>query len=366
MPRQEDPASSSRCISGRLVEGDQGGRPTKYFWVVVLAVVSVALGGSPVLADEISDASAESPFVLTIYFENDGTFAKPNNNTDRHYTNGVKLTFAHQPQWAADLAAKLPLVPQQGGGPLKTAVGYAFGQNIYTPDGIEAVALIPDDRPYAGWLYVGAYLQRATQSEFDHLELNVGLIGPSSLAEDVQRIIHDTFDEPKPRGWDNQLGDELGFNVTYQRKWKIAMWTDDVWAAELIPQAGFTLGTINRHANIGVLARVGVALPDDFGPGRIEEPAAATTIERSDTGGYLFIRLGGKAVEHNTFLEGNNYKSSHGVNAEPLLGEVQVGVVVRWRRVELGYSQTFMSREFKGQRGTDSFGAWTLSFKSQF
>jgi hypothetical protein len=338
----------------------------KFFLIAVCGFACVALSSSHALADEISDKSAESPFVVTIYFENDGTFAKPINNTDRHYTNGVKLTFAYQPEWAAELAPKLPFAPTQGGGPLKTAAGYAFGHNIYTPDGIGIATLIPDDRPYAGWLYVGAYLQRATQSEFDHFELNVGMIGPSALAEDVQRIVHDAFSQADPRGWDNQLGDEFGFNVTYQRKWKIELFTDEQWAAELIPQAGFTLGTVNRHANIGVLARIGVRLPDDFGPGRIEEPAAATAIGRSDSGGYLFIRLGGKAVEHNTFLEGNNYKFSHGVNAEPIFGEVQLGAVIRWYRVELGYSQTFMSREFKGQRGTDSFGAWTLSFNSHF
>ena len=80
----------------------------------------------------------------------------------------------------------------------------------------------------------------------------------------------------------------------------------------------------------------------------------------------MFARLGGKAVEHNTFLEGNNYKFSHGRNPEPLLGEVQVGAVLRWRGVELGYAQTFMSREFKGQRGTDSFGTWTLAFSGHF
>jgi hypothetical protein len=34
---------------------------------------------------------------FTLYVENDGTFVKPVYRTDRHYTNGVKLVYTHQP-----------------------------------------------------------------------------------------------------------------------------------------------------------------------------------------------------------------------------------------------------------------------------
>jgi len=304
---------------------------------------------------------------MTLYFENDGTFVKSNNPTDRHFTNGVKITFAHQPQWAKTLGPMLPFSPAASGEELKTAAGYAAGQNIYTPDNIEIPTLQVNDRPYAGWLYAGVYLQRATDTVFDHFEINVGIVGPSSLAEDTQKKVHNFFDQPKPRGWDQQLGDELGINFTYQRKWKISLLTQDgLNAVELIPQAGFTLGTINRHANIGALVRIGVNLPDDFGPGRIEEPAAATAGQRKTPGGYLFVRVGGKVVEHNTFLEGNNYRSSHGVDAESLLGEIQMGFVVLLGQFELSYSQTYFTREFKGQDDNDSIGALTLSWTGRF
>ena len=269
-------------------------RPLKCILAVAWVIAWTALCVSHAWADELDDQPVESPFVLTFYWENDGTVAKPNNNTDRHYTNGVKATFAHRPDWAGKLASALMPGPVLKGGDPQAAVGYAFGHNIYTPDGIETVALLPEDRPYAGWLYVGAYLQRATENEFDHLELNVGMIGPSALGEDVQRIVHDFFDQAEPRGWDNQLGDEFGFNVTYQRKWKFVFFTDDHWSAELIPQAGLTLGTVNRHANISALVRVGTNLPGDFGPGRIEEPAAATADVRKDTGGVRVCPTGGQ------------------------------------------------------------------------
>jgi lipid A 3-O-deacylase len=342
--------------------------PVLIFVLMGLVAILAAPGWAAEPTDQPIEQSDPSPFVVTLYFENDGTFVKRNNPTDRHYTNGVKITFAHQPGWAADLAPRLPFSPAADGQPLKTAAGYAFGQNIYTPDNIGVATLNPRDRPYAGWLYGGVYLQRATDSVFDHLELDIGIIGPSSLAEDVQTQVHEVFDEVKPRGWDNQLRDEPGINLAYQRKWRIALLTNgDGDIAQLIPQAGFTLGTVNRHANVGATFRIGVNLPDDFGPGRIEEPAAATGVARHrPLGGYVFLRVGGKAVEHNVFLEGNNFSSSHGVDPEPLLGELQVGLSVVWGNFDVGYSQTFLTREFKGQLEHDSFGGLTVSWTGRF
>ncbi len=305
-------------------------------------------------------------YTLTLYFENDGTFVKRNHPTDRHYTNGVRLTVTHQPRWGADLARNLPWAPGDHDR-LQTAVGYTIGQNIYTPEEIENPNLIPDDQPYAGWFYGGVYLQRASQDTFDHIEIDLGLVGPSSLAEDAQRSIHKLRDLTEPQGWDNQLRDEVGLNLVYRRKWRLPLLTHDSQpAVELIPQIGFTLGTINRHLSIGATVRAGVNLPDDFGPGSVEDPVAATATHHNNRGAYLFARFGGKAVEHDTFLEGSNFSSSHSVDPEPLVGEVQVGFVLYWDRLTLGYAQTFLSRRFEGQRDKDSFGGFTLAWTHEF
>jgi len=334
-------------------------------WVMVAMLWVVA--STYVIAEELNCADMKSPFLMTIYYENDGTFVKPNNRQDRHYTNAIKLSVTHQPQWAKAMARWLPFSPASKQEKIKTAGGYAIGQNIYTPDPIESSTLIPSERPWAGWLYGSVYVQRATDRVFDQFEINLGVIGPSSLAEDVQREVHDLFNQIEPRGWDYQLSDEFGIDFIYQRKWKIPLLTiQGRDSMQLIPQAGFTLGLVHRHVNAGLLMRMGVNLPDDFGPGRIEEPAAATGDPNQGSGGYFFVRAGGKIVEHNIFLDGNNYHSSHAVDSESLFGEVQIGVVLLLGRFEVDYSQTFQSREFKGQRDKDSFGSLTLSWRSSF
>jgi hypothetical protein len=46
-----------------------------------------------------------------------------------------------------------------------------------------------------------------------------------------------------------------------------------------------------------------------------------------------------------------------------LVGEFQVGAVYQCNKLELGYSQTFFTREFGEQSGKDSIGAITITYR---
>lgn len=325
--------------------------------VVVLFPVAGVYGEQP---DE---------FTFNFYLENDGGVVKPNHDTDRYYTNGLKITVTHHPQLADRLADLLDSILPLGGEPTQTAMGYAIGQKIYTPDHIELTALQPGDRPYAGWLYGGAFLQRQSGDVFDHLELNIGVIGPSSLAEDAQNWIHDLFGTDEARGWSNQLHDELGIDLIYRRKWRITVIEreNSTLRGEIIPQAGFTLGNVHRHVEGGAVFRIGCHMPDDFGPGRLEDLVAATARRgEQQVGGYAFVGGQVRYVDHNVFLEGNNDHDSHDVDEKSVIGQIMVGVVVNWRRFSISYTQVFVTREFDGQDGTHSYGSILASFRKDF
>ena len=312
----------------------------------------------------------EKVWSFSVLLENDSkflNFVNPDHGTDRHYTNGVKISFGTHTQ--EDLARKwLGLEPgfARGNEKLKTAIVGFLGQAIYTPDHVGKPAFRDsEDMPFAGWLYGGVSLQRANEivdgkADFENFEFNIGVIGSSSKAGEAQNWIHEIFFAPEPKGWDGQLSDELAFDFRYQRKWKEVLWHfGEQGSSELIRQAGFTAGTVHRNANAGALWRIGYNLPDDFGPGSIEDTSAATGILRKEWGSfYLFARGGIKAVEHNRFLSS--------LQAEPFLFEGQLGVVFEIYGLELSYSQTFMSDEFEGQGDSDSFNAATISYRRSF
>ncbi|MHC4374050.1 MAG: lipid A deacylase LpxR family protein [Planctomycetota bacterium] len=303
-------------------------------------------------------ASAIAEDAISLYLENDSRTLKPNHKTDRHYTHGTKFVYLTQPnwQWLEDFSQWHFTNADQ---PVDTAVGFFLGQNIYTPDHVdEPEKRSDDDMVYAGWLYTGMFAQRATDRRLDHLELNVGVIGPSSKAERVQKSIHNFLDSDEPIGWDDQLSDELAVDLTFMRKQRLQDgWFKPTESTDFIAEYGFTAGSVHRHLQAGMTVRYGFNLDNTFGPARLALPSGISTLRKDETtrSGYLFARVTGKAIEHNRFLTG--------LDTEPLVGEFQVGAVYQYKKLEIGYSQTFFTQEFEEQSGKDSFGALTLSWK---
>jgi len=311
-----------------------------------------------------------SPFTFTVYWENDGTILKRNHRTDRHYTNGAAVTFANQPDWVKGFAD----IATFGESFDRTAAGYIFGQLIFTPENITAKRLLRKDRPYAGYLFGGVYVQRANDHTFDQAQLDIGVVGPSSRAEQAQKTVHRALELDRPNGWDNQLGDEVTAQVFLRRKWRLDMdpvqWADAQYAQQVIPQVELAVGSVYRHVSAGATWRVGHNLPDDFGPGRLADVGSATGGPSKGPGVYLFGRAAGRVVEHNLFLEGNTFRDSHGVVANTLVGELQAGIAVSYPyhgwKLRANYSQTFITRQFEGQDGPDAFGAIVLSASRGF
>jgi hypothetical protein len=292
---------------------------------------------------------------ISLYVENDSRMLKPFHKTDRHYTHGTKFVYLTQPnwEWLGDFADWNAAETDEE---VDTAVGFFLGQNIYTPDRVdEPQKRNPEDMVFAGWLYTGIFTQRATAHLLEHFELNIGVIGPSSQAEQVQRCIHNVLNSDEPIGWDDQLSDEFAIDVTYMRKKRfLEGWIKPTEKTDVIAEYGFTAGSVHRHAQAGLTFRYGFNLGNTFGPGRLSLPAGISTLRVSDAkSGYLFARAGAKAVEYNRFLTG--------LDTEPLVGEFQVGAVYQCKKVELGYSQTFFTREFGEQSGKDSIGAVTVT-----
>lgn len=340
---------------------------------------------------------APAPMSLRIYWENDGAQPDPFDGYDRGYTNGIALTLDHQPAWADDLAEHMPFAQAftEAHGPAQTAAGYVLGQQIFTPRNIETRAPIPGDRPYAGYLYGGVYWQRQAAyrgrddaAVFDHFELNLGVVGDSSLAEDVQDYVHETFNSRIPRGWDNQLKDEFAYQFYYRRKWRFDSGEFSLpllgdLETQIIPHVGIALGSVHRYAEAGLTARVGFHLPDDFGSGRINDLKSATASD-DDPGAlpqgwawYAWGRVGARYVEHNTFLDGSNTRNpSPSIDKEPFLLEAQIGLALSYHdgpySVDLTWGVTFVSNQMdpptgsNADEGTTSYGTVTLSLTKRF
>jgi hypothetical protein len=304
-----------------------------------------------------TNAAPPANQTFNIYWENDGTFIRPNHRTDRHYTDGVKTLFTQQPntKWLRDFGRWNDFGKNDAN--THTALGYFFGQSIYTPDHVDKpLRRVREDRVFAGWLYGGAFVQRATEKQMEHFELSLGVIGPSSMAEETQNYVHEILDIAKPKGWDDQLHDELAANFAWFKRQQIeGLFLKRTPDFDTQLEYGFTAGSVYRNANIGIIGRLGKDLPNDFGPGRLDAPAcAAGVIPKKQTYFYIFGRAGVKYVQFDRFLTG--------LDTEPVVGQYQGGLVWRYNSFQISYSQTFFTRDYREQPSADAYATVNLTW----
>lgn len=325
----------------------------------VMAAAYCLTSTSPAFAaEEWKDKDDKGVFNVVV--END-KFA----GTDRDYTNGIRLSYISSeertPDWAWSIARALPLANDG-----KKRVGVAVGQSMFTPSDITRRNPAPGDRPYAGWLYGSVGMVSDTDKTLDNVMLTLGVVGPLSLAEQTQISVHRVIDSPHPEGWRNQLHNEPGVILTYERKWRgIYEASPFGMGADVTPHMGVNLGNVSTDAQVGATFRLGYDLPADYGPPRIRPslPGSDFFIPTQKLGGYLFTTIGGRAVGRNIFLDGNTFGSGPHVDKEILVGSLQVGATVTYGDTRLSYTQVFMTREYETQATPATFGAITLSMR---
>ncbi len=295
---------------------------------------------------------------LSLYIENDSVFLKPNGPRDRHYTSGVELVYFTQPGWKwLDDFSKWNFGDLDR--PIDKGAGFFIGQQMYTPDNLDDPASrSPHDYQFAAWLYGGMFLQRATDDILDHVELNLGVIGPCAGGEWFQENVHNVTGGLDPVGWDTQIGNELAadFMFTRQNRFRGGIF-EPTDSRDFIADYGFTVGSVHRDAHAGLMFRWGFNLDNSFGPGSLTLPSGISSLrfDRNKHNGYVFIRASGHAVQYNRFLTGLDH--------EPFVGKLQIGFVYKYKQLEIGYSQTHSTDLYEQQTDSDSIGALTVTWR---
>ena len=334
------------------------------FIMAVIGLIPMMFSG----ATFASELDKKELGTIALQFEND-LFS----GSDQHYTNGIRISWLSPEgdtvkplQTVRDF---LEQIAQDENA--KTRFGLSLGQDMYTPEDRATTQLITDDRPYAGWLYGGMSLHSVTEfgqgrQQQESVEINLGVVGPWSLAEETQDLVHDVRLIDTFEGWDNQLRTEPGLLVNYERKWRLF---DPVELGftefDAIPHAGVSLGNIATEANAGGALRWGWNLPNDFGPpSLIHSVSAMDRRPNSSISLYAFAGLQGRFVAHNIFLDGNTFRDSHSVDKKLWVGDANFGVALLFGRFKIAYTNAFKSREFDGQNNYSRFGSLAVSFQA--
>lgn len=292
-------------------------------------------------------------------------------HTDGYYTNGIKFGIGVPGETLADLLCRYSqsaLAPSLLIRPKEIHYGWFLGQNLYTPKLITVAAPQPFDRPWAAWSYLGGVAQREEDNKLDTIEVDVGMVGPAALGEQIQSAWHRLINASKPLGWDNQIPNEPAFLVSYLHKRKF-----ESKYVELIPHVGATAGTVMTLARAGGIVRVGVNMTG-FGPDSIEPGGAmlqntrnAEELEkRKKPEWYGFVGFDARLVARNIFLDGTLFRDSPSVDHRTYVHDLTFGASLRNRSWRISLTRVLRSEEFytaQGGGGRQIFDSLNLGFE---
>lgn len=337
---------------------------------VVWAIAALIASGVAEAQDD-----SENRDIFTLQVEND-VFNRIS-RSDRDYTSGVRFGWLSPalalPQGIVEMTTIPTFFGEKDASSATRRIGISVGQNIYTPEDTWASFPIPNDRPYAAWLYLGLALQTTYKENnkpvrLDTLQLDLGLIGPAAGGEFVQNNFHSLIGVARSFGWSNQLHNEPTVGLTFERRWRIfdpaPLPPEPTLEYDFIPRMGAALGNVATFAGVGGIVRIGQRLDHDFGPSRAR-PAlpGSEAFVGSQFSWYFFAGVGGEAVARNIFLDGNSDGHSLRVSHRPFVGEAQAGLAVQFRGVRITYTHVLRTPEFFERDRWTLFGSINVTFR---
>ena len=333
-------------------------------------LLAVVFSGNAFAAEgETCARRTELPPTVNFRIDND-LFGKQ----DQGYSNGVQLTLVSPnlvdytddpclPRMARWFNRRLNALTPEGFDQQNMVV--TFGQAIFTPTDYTRSDLITDDRPYAAALLVGLGYNARNGDQLRTTQLQLGIVGPSALGEQVQNEVHHILGDPPFEGWDNQLRDEPVFRLVHERMRRFSP-DNGTWGWDAITHYGGSLGNLATYANAGAEVRFGRHIPDDFGSTPLRPAGENTAPTRSRPvggpfGAHVFLTFDARWVLHDITLDGNTFRDSHSVDKKSLVGEAGLGLALTKGRWKFALARYYRSREFEGQVEAPVFGSFTIS-----
>ncbi len=266
--------------------------------------------------------------------------------TDRFYTNGLRFDLI-SPAIAGNPANKL-LLPYWSAG--TNYYGLSLVQNLYTPSTTKTGGILYGDRPYAAYLFLGCFkITNDPVHKFRQTsELDLGIIGPWSFGEWVQRSFHQAVpSNNEPLGWEFQIKNDVVLN--YSAVLEKGVWNTRGVDFNLITAA--SLGTLYTHISGGFLFRTGWMNPyfSNLGIARRGSLARAGLKKMQC---IFFFKGSGKLIGYDATLEGGMINRSSTYTLSPdeitrMVFQTSAGISLTLNGFRIDAEQFILSPEFK-------------------
>jgi hypothetical protein len=333
-------------------------RPGLIFCILSLfATVSVPATSAQEMPDpstnpSLYDGAPPEPFLggVSMYFDND--FFSGNDNG---YTGGLGFVWTSAAtetyskrnlhRKIANAFSFLPTVNAEG---YRNYMQFLLGMEAYTPTDIEAPFPPLGENPYAGVIYLDSSLFSMSRIASHQLTLRLGLVGPVTGAEEIQRWIHEIIGSPIPRGWDTQLKNEPIVNFFYQYNRRLLRRAPpDRFGFDFSWNGGGGVGNYYIGANVGLTGRMGYRLPDNYPVTPLlggAESMVGLAPPRKKFMVYAFLGAQSFGILRWLPTDGNTVADSRSGDRDDWFLSLSGGIV-------LGYSRVLLSYRYHGLAG---------------
>ena len=288
---------------------------------------------------------------------------------DDGFTNGIGLTYGRgpftsfSPGNSPDLlywATKRTYINTR---PDKIrGISYHLAQFIQTPEDITITEPQPDDIPWAGLLSLDTTFYAWDRNASDQLTFTIGALGPVALARESQTTIHRLIGEEIPRGWRNQLDNEVVFGISAVRNQKLYRRYGERYGVDVIALGEGGLGTVLSSVGGGIAFRVGTNMEFshatfDLAPDR--QVNSLSLSPRNDF--YAYVGASGTYVFNDILLDGNTFEDSASAPLKNAQNLVTGGVVAKYGKYAYVFQLSSFSTRTDLSSNRESLGALSLT-----
>ncbi|MBP8822798.1 MAG: lipid A deacylase LpxR family protein [Flavobacteriales bacterium] len=293
---------------------------------------------------------------MQVAWDNDYLIFK-GDGTDRYYTNGVRVEYFFRREKRNFLQRVLLQVADDD-----NLYGLGLAQHMFTPSRINIAEVQPDDRPYAGALFAIHSLRSMDRAKRMTVttEMNIGVIGPLSMAGQAQTWVHGAIGYTIPEGWGNQVPNDIILNYNLEVEREVVHVPGKLIVSGIMDAYA---GTLYDAMGAGFSLRMG----------RVQSPYDATS-EASNGARkyqlYLLMRPTARVIYYNALLQGG---IMHHITAseegytlgkdqmERISAFTEVGVVYERPKLSIKLAQKMRTAPFKGGHALE-YGSVTAAF----
>lgn len=312
--------------------------------------------------------------IIRVTNENDFLLFK--NSTDIFYTQGLKIEYLIKLNDGSKFSKFWPFLLQNN---THNTIGFGLGQNIYTSSNITIPSILENDRPYSSWLYLSCSSISNNDVSNKRLttEFYFGVLGPLAFGEEVQSNWHELINSPDPRGWHNQIKNDIGINLFTNYEKGVFSCSTEHFSFDFVPNVSILTGTVFNIPALGATTRLSiwnsstyfqnahgdVTIPknnrSNMGISNKSKPSFWRSLTLSSFS--LYINASGNFVIWNSLLQGGPLSQnspylieSHEINRIYL--DLKYGITYSNPYFNLSYSRAFRTIEFSQQNQNHQWG----------